>query len=382
MNIKHICFIAEGYPTADDPIFTFVRQLICSIADLGIKCSVIAPQSKTNSLIRSKKKRPFHWIDTSRKNSKIDIYQPSYISFSNIKIFNVSLTHYFWRRAVINVFEKTKINSEVIYGHFWHSGVVAAMIGKKHKLPVFVASGESRIWVRELYRDNTLFRYLDKVNGVICVSSKTMWESIDLNLATKQMITVIPNAIDGSVFYTENKINARKALGFNENNFIVAFTGEFTNRKGVLRLSEALNKIGNIKSIFIGSGDQKPSAENILFCGKLPHDQIVHYLNVADVFVLPTLAEGCCNAIIEAMACGLPIISSDLPFNDDILDEQNSIRIDSNDIDEIADAIRFLRDHSQEREHMAKASLEKAMELDIKNRAQKVIQFIEKQSSE
>ena len=96
-----------------------------------------------------------------------------------------------------------------------------------------------------------------------------------------------------------------------------------------------------MKSIFIGSGEQTPEIDGILFCGKLPHDQIVHYLNAADVFVLPTLAEGCSNAIIEAMACGLPIISSDLPFNDDILDAENSIRVNSLDVESIAEAIRF-----------------------------------------
>ena len=92
--------------------------------------------------------------------------------------------------------------------------------------------------------------------------------------------------------------------------------------------------------------------------------------------MLPTLAEGCCNAIIEAMACGLPIISSDLQFNDDILNEKNSIRIDSNNIDQIADAIRYLKDNPKVRETMSAASLEKAKELDIKNRAKKIIQFI------
>ena len=382
MEIKHICFIAGNYPTNEDPVYTFVRQLVCSVADLGIKCSVIAPQSITKNIIYRKLKRPYHWIDKSKKNFTIDIYQPSYISFSNFKIFDASLSNYFWCRAVINSFEKINLKPTLLYGHFWQSGIAAAMIGEKYNLPVFVASGESEIWVRDLYSPNVLSRYLEKVNGVICVSSKTMKENIDLNLTTKEKMVVIPNAIDRNVFYFEDKIKARKRLGFGEGVFIVAFTGAFINRKGVLRLSEAISKAANVKSIFIGSGEQKPNVEGILFCGKLPHHKVVHYLNAADVFVLPTLAEGCCNAIIEAMACGLPVISSDLSFNDEILSEQNSIRVNSNDINEIANAIRFLRDNPQEREKMSKASLEKANELDIENRAKKIIHFIGKQISQ
>ncbi|MEF3309007.1 glycosyltransferase family 4 protein [Paenibacillus sp. GYB004] len=377
MDVKHICFVAEGYPTDDDPRFTFVRQLICSIADLGVQCSVIVPQSITNTLKRSKGKRPYHWTDSH--NSRINIFQPKYISFSNIKIFGVNLSHLLWRRAVIKTYKKLNINPDILYGHFWHCGVVASMIGQENNLPVFVASGESRVTVQELYKETKLRRILTQVKGVICVSSKNKKESIDLNLTTENQIQVIPNAIDNSKFYLEDKLKARRKLGFQENDFIVAFTGAFNNRKGVLRLSEAVQTLKDVKSVYIGSGELIPKGEGILFCGKLPHDQIVHYLNAADVFVLPTLAEGCCNAIIEAMACGLPIVSSDQSFNDDILNEQNSIRIDSNDIDKIADAVRYLKDNPQIKEEMSLASLSMAKGLDIQTRAKNVIHFIEKQ---
>ena len=55
MNLKHICFIVPGYPTDEEPVYTFVKQLVCSVADLGIKCSVIAPQSITNTFLGGKK---------------------------------------------------------------------------------------------------------------------------------------------------------------------------------------------------------------------------------------------------------------------------------------------------------------------------------------
>lgn len=382
MDIKHICFIVEGYPTNDEPKFTFVRQLICTIADNGIKCSVIVPQSVSHSYFRKTNKRLFHWVDTTKNNSKIDIYQPKYISFSNIKMGKVNLTYFFWEHTVINTFKKIMINPDILYAHFWHTGMVAAVIGKKYKLPVFVASGESKISLRELCNNNKIESHLDTINGVICVSQKNMEESLKLKLASKDKMIIIPNGIDSEVFYIENKKEIRKKLGYDDNDFIVAFTGSFDNRKGVLRLSEAINKIGGIKSIYIGYGEQTPIGEGILFCGKLPHNEIVHYLNAADVFVLPTLAEGCCNAIIEGMACGLPIISSNLSFNDDILNENNSIRVDSNNIDEISKAIQFLKDNPIERENMAKSSIVRAKQLDIEKRAQKIINFIEKRNGE
>ena len=94
------------------------------------------------------------------------------------------------------------------------------------------------------------------------------------------------------------------------------------------------------------------------------------------MFVLPTLAEGCCNAVVEAMACGLPIVSSNLPFNDDVLDENNSIRINPKNIDEIADALRLLSENAQLREKLSQGSLGTAAELVIDKRCEKIMNFM------
>jgi glycosyltransferase involved in cell wall biosynthesis len=187
---------------------------------------------------------------------------------------------------------------------------------------------------------------------------------------------VIPNAVNDRLFYPMNKEEAREKLGFNQDDFIVAFTGSFTHRKGVLRLAEAVKKVGGVKTIYIGSGPLQPNGEDILFKGRLPHNEIVCYLNAADAFVLPTLAEGCCNAIIEAMACGLPIISSALPFNDEILDNNNSIRIDPYSVDDIARAIKHLKDNPNVRKKMSEASVSKSKSLTIRTRAMNVLNFI------
>ena len=133
--------------------------------------------------------------------------------------------------------------------------------------------------------------------------------------------------------------------------------------------------------MFIGASlegdDATPTCSGIVYMGRLEHSEIPQYLFAADCFCLPTLNEGCSNAIVEAVAAGLPIISSNLPFNDDILDESNSIVVDPMDVDEIANAIKKLRDNPDLRKKLSEGSFKKAAALRIDKRAEAVIKFIE-----
>ena len=219
------------------------------------------------------------------------------------------------------------------------------------------------------------------MKGVICVSSKNMEESINMGLTSREKCIVIPKAINSSVFKNMDKEGCRQRLNIRLDAFVVAFVGWFNNRKGVLRVSHAIKSLNDdeIKSIFIGGGEMDPDCEGILFNGSVEHDDIPIYLNAADVFVLPTLQEGCCNAIVEALSCGLPIISSDRAFNWDILDETNSIMVDPEDVGQIACAIEKLKNDNTLRKQLAEGALIKAKDLSISCRAEKIESFIKSQ---
>ena len=77
------------------------------------------------------------------------------------------------------------------------------------------------------------------------------------------------------------------------------------------------------------------------------------------------------------MACGLPIISSNSSFNWDILNETNSILIDPNDVNEIAQAIKLLKDDAQLRNSLSKGALEEASKHTLHNRAIRIENFID-----
>ena len=383
---KHICVISEGYPYQGHAYFTFVKQLCVALANLGWKVTVISPISITKILIRNNFTIPPKYrIEKTDSNNSIEIFSPRMLTVGNLCRFPIlyRLMMRLRQNAISHIIEKLPNKVDVLYGHFWHSAYAAYKIAKKKTIPLFVASGEAEIELYKYYSGTALKPFVNYVSGVICVSSKNKTESIVNKLTNEQKCVVIPNAIDPNLFYKKNKTMLRERLGFGQDDFITAFVGGFIQRKGAKRISEAITELKDkdIKSIFIGRLPTKdtselPVCDGILFRGSLSHENVLDYLNAADVFVMPTLHEGCCNANIEALACGLPVISSDKEFNYDILDDSCSILINPMDISAISNAISYLKNNRDVLNKMSENALIKAAALNIESRAKRITDFI------
>ena len=365
-----ICVLTYQYPSKHDAYGgVFVKQLVDEWARRGHLVIIAVPY---NILYYKKYLKIYETYNVG--NGKVVIYRPWYLSFSTFHIGKFCPTVFFRKVALRKIFRRMPA-PDVVYGHFWGQAFEGYEYARRNKLPLFVASGESTISFRKTFQTEAFCNF---VRGVVCVSSKNQEESVDLGLTTNDKCKVYPNAINNRLFRPLDKTNCRKSLGFREQDFIIVFVGLFNHRKGIKRVSEAikLNKEKKIFSLFIGRGDEDIDCPNVLFKGCLNHDQIPVYLNAADVFVLPTLHEGCCNAIVEALACGLPVISSDRRFNDDVLNTTNSIRIDPENVEELANAIAKLYDDLDLRKKMGKGALETAKDLTIEKRAEAIEIFM------
>ena len=378
-----ICICSDGYPSAYLPYSAFIQVLARELLRQGCEVEVVAPQSLTSHFIRGKVLAPLEFedvIDVCGVKKCIKIHRPYSITFGGG--FLGKLTLLFNRMATERAIRENQIKPDVFYAHFWSSGFNVQRVAQKQTKPLFVATGEDKISFTQYLSKKEISKLSQCVNGVICVSTKNKIESSDAGLTQFDKCIVLPNAYDPNEFYVTDKKDSRRLLGFPENAFIVAFCGRFNNRKGAMRVSAAIKQLNDsdIKSIFIGSiadNERKiPDCEGILFMGGLPHGDIVNYLNCADVFVLPSIMEGCPNSVIEAIACGLPIISSDLPFNYDILNHETAVLVNPYNIDEIANAIKLIKEDTVTRKKLVEASKEKACELTIRRRVTQILKFI------
>lgn len=371
----HIVVISHSFPTSRTIDFVFVEQLCRTFSDKGLDVTVIAPQSITKCLFRGVPIVRYKSVITTETGHKFVLYRPFWLSLGNKFTKFVGNT---FNKAVNRTLQRIGKPIDVLYGHFWAQAIAALPFARKHNIPLFAVAGEGELNTHKEMSTEAIKEVRDYVCGCVCVATKSKRESIEAGFVTEDRCKVIPNAINPNLFYQRDKREMRNKYGFNQDDFIVAFVGQWNSRKGVQRLSDALNQLNNphIKVMFMGRGAEKPTYKYTIWEGTVNHDLLPEYLSCADVFALPTINEGCSNAVIEAMACGLPVASSDMEFNWDVLNETNSILYNPMDIDQIADAIDRLYMDKDLRERLSQGAIQTATELTISARADKILNYI------
>jgi len=202
---------------------------------------------------------------------------------------------------------------DMIYAKFATGGIPARRAAQAFGVPYVVDLGESSSLLsggKDVVCERK--RVLHDAAGVICVSPRLRDEAIALG-AVPSSVVLIPNYPNWDRFYPRNKAACRRKLNVDPNVFLVAYLGHFIERKGARRLNEALHQMKHAaKAAFFGTGPLEPDFPGTIHSGSVPHDMLPIWLNAADVLALPTIAEGSCNAITEALACALPIVTSDI----------------------------------------------------------------------
>lgn len=378
-----ICILCHRYPYKDNMVHVFVKKLVDQWALMGHQCVVLSPLSKVHTLAGKEKYAPKMEHQMVADGVAVDVYRPRYYTIPKLNLFGLNLDAYCVQRCIENTVRKNNLEFDVMYCHFFETASVGWHYASQNNIPLFVASGESKM--RPLKKPCPPFsteKMRDTLSGVVAVSSKNKREAVQMGYANEHDIEVFPNGTNLETFHSMDKAQCRRELNLPLDKFIIICVGQFIERKGQRRILEAIDRLdnNNIKTIFVGKGDDSFEHESVVFKGTVKNDKLPCYLNAADVFVLPTREEGCCNAIIEALACGLPIISSDKPFNHDVLNKENSILVNPDDIDEIAAAIKKMHEDKELREKIAQASLETGENLSIQQRASNIINFIQEKT--
>lgn len=374
-----IVVITANYPSPQKPAAgAFVRAFVRAMVDEGAGAEVIHPISW---LSRLRGPYPAGDRDETPQGNPIRLHRPLYLSCSarNLGVVNTAVwSQMGFEQGVTRTLSRLSTEPTIAYGHFlYFAGRAAVHVGERLGIPSFVAVGEGEFWTVERMGARRGRRDFLSATGFLALSTVLKEKLIAELEIPEEKIGVFPNGVDLAQFYPRDRAAMRRKFHLPAEGFLVAYVGNFLEGKGVGVLAEALDGLPGTGSVFVGSGPLQPEGSNLLFRGRLPHDQIPEILSAADVFAMPSFVEGSCNAVIEAMACGLPVIASNGRFHDDILDESVSIRVDTRDRNAVRKAVEKLRDDPAGRQAMGGSAQQRARNLDIRVRAKRVLDWMQ-----
>jgi glycosyltransferase involved in cell wall biosynthesis len=357
----NILTISSLYPNDEDPkhgIFVENRLRHLKKHFPEVKPTVIAPipwfpfKSK---LFKGYSK----FVDVKQMESRydIDVYHPRYIVIPKI---GMLLTPFFMAIALIMCVAKLKRNglqADFIDGHYFYpDGVAIALMAKFFKLPFTCTSRGTDI---NLIADMRLPRKL--IEWTIKQASKTMavCQALTdrLNDLGAQDAVTLRNGVDLTFFSNlppDAREQARKQLEvcLEPNQFILLSVGWLIERKGHYLVIDALAHLPDALLFVAGNGpdEQKLKArvkalglENrVTFLGSLDQQTLRRYYQIADALVLASSREGWANVLLESMACGTPVVATNIWGTPEVVQSETAGVLVERDAQSIADGIKRL----------------------------------------
>jgi glycosyltransferase involved in cell wall biosynthesis len=249
---------------------------------------------------------------------------------------------------------------------------------------------EGCIATREIKKKSLLYNYLYReevkafknADSIITIASYHY--NVLKNITNESKLNLIPNFIDCNLFHPysiKQKQEIRKNLGYSMDEFFLIYAGRLEKSKGLIYVLEALVKLRNhikIRFIIAGNGGEKDNLKNfaksnnlesqVSFIGEVPRERLIEFYNISNVFVMTSIKdegnlEGTSIALIEAMACGLPVITTDIGGLKDIVEVLgDSLLVKEKDSDSIVEKLEALLSSKELQIDMSRRSFEAVAE--------------------
>jgi len=261
---------------------------------------------------------------------------------------------------------------DVLDAHFvWPDGVGVALLAKELKIP-YVITLRGRLYecLPILFQREQCVSALQGASAVISVSERLAEEARKVGVSDDRLV-IIPNGIDREYFHPIDKLTCRRELDLPVNGRLLVTVAHLGHRKGHHEVIRVLADLPNdVKLVIVGGPAQGGTSEKLhavamevgvenrlIVTGPQPYERVPLYFNAVDASVLASYREGCPNVILESLACGTPVVASEVGAVRDILPEPDVGRIvRSHKIGQLRDALIEVLDRQWETEEVVRAS--------------------------
>lgn len=323
MNILSVCHF---FPNRLRPYSgIFVKERIKHVARSNdITLSVIAPIPSFPLMSMIQKYQDLEALEYHEIFDGLEVVHPRY--FMIPKFFKI-LDSMFFERSLTAFLEKNPayLNYDIFDFHWTYPDAIGGLESARKfgkKAVVTVRGNEALYFFDTSKMRKVLQEKLCEFDHVIAVSSDLQHKIVTEYNVPPSKVSVIANGIDCRKFHVMDRGEALKTCGRDCNRQFILAVSRLSHEKGLEYLFDAFARLKrpDLDLIIIGDGPLKKQltemcrrygiADNVIFLGDVRHEKLIAWYNAADLFCLPSLREGCPNVVIEALACGTPVVAS------------------------------------------------------------------------
>lgn len=345
-----VAVVTSLFPIAADP--TRGRPIIQTIEALAKRATVevFVPHARYPRMLAP---RSYRYFEPPEGTERRDDFTAHHVRYPTLPLVARLLNGYAAGRALrapLRKFQPDLVLAYWLYPDAYGAATVAAELG----VPLVAGARGSDLRARDAASLALTRTALARSTRVLTVSDDLRRIAVERFGVRADRATTVSNGCNTTIFRPAERAPVRARLGIPTDARLIVFAGRTVPLKGVRELVTAWLELSrsdsNLHLAMLGDGplraelEARCAAANVAdrahFPGALPAEQVAAWMQASDVFCLPSHTEGHPNVLVEALACGRPVVATPVGGIVEIVDEHNGLLTPVDDATKLAESLR------------------------------------------
>lgn len=257
---------------------------------------------------------------------------------------------------------------DVVLSYWLYPDAYGAMLAaRKADVPLVAGARGSDLRVRDAISRRLTQPVVQSAQRLVVVSEDLGRVATQEYGAQADRVRVIPNGCDASIFHTGDRNAARDALGLQQDAEVVVYVGRLVAEKGLLELLDACRSVSatlsNLQLVLVGEGPLQDELSRriaadaslrVRLAGAQSPADVARWMTASNLVTLPSYSEGHPNVLVEALACGRPVVATAVGGIPEVVDASSGVLVPVRDVPALADALVQVLDRSWDEAALAR----------------------------
>jgi glycosyltransferase involved in cell wall biosynthesis len=324
------------YPSSVRPIHgIFVETRLRQLLGSGeVEAKVVAPVPWfPSTAARFGEYAQFAATPSFEHRNGLDVHHPRYLLLPKVGMNMAPYAMALGALPTVRRLQREGFDFDLIDAHYYYpDGVAAGLLARWLGKPfVVTARGTDLNLIPEYPFPRKLILQTAAQAGASIGVCKALMDSLQALGADGSKLHTLRNGVDLQRFVPEPRATARARLGLTEGGRYLLSVGHLIERKGHHIAIEALPALSDVRLLIAGEGPERSRlqalatslgvAERVSFLGVVPQTDLKWWYSAADVLALCSSREGWANVLLESMACGTPVVASNIWGTPEVVSE-------------------------------------------------------------